>query len=194
VTHVPPCAEPARQPAAVKASIRALGAIALAGLFFAPATAAKAITITGPAEAIKPYSFTLDDYEVFLLGVDSVETKQTCTVSGKLWECWAAAQRQLATILSEGDVTCDSKVVAAAPKRMIALCTVNGEDIGQRYVGAGFGVTIPAETTRYEDAQATARDAHAGLWQGTFSPPSIWRSLPIRPQSTRPEFTGAPID
>jgi endonuclease YncB( thermonuclease family) len=190
VAHKSLSAEPARR----ALTLRALGTVAFATLLCASATEARAISISGPAEAVKPYSFTLGEYEVFLLGVDSVETKQTCTISGKLWECWAAAQRQLETILSEGEVTCDSKVVADAPKRMIALCTVNGEDIGERYVGAGFGVTIPAETTRYEDAQAAAREAHTGLWQGTFSPPAVWRSLPIRPQSGRPDFTGAPID
>jgi endonuclease YncB( thermonuclease family) len=166
----------------------------LAAVLCAAATAAHAVTITGPAQAIKPYAFAVGDYQVFLLGVDSVESKQTCTVTGRLWECWAAAQRQLDTILSEGDVSCDSLVVSDAPRRMIALCTVNGEDIGQRFVASGFGVTIPAETTRYEDAQAEARNAHAGLWQGTFSPPSVWRSLPIRPQSERPDFTGPPVD
>jgi endonuclease YncB( thermonuclease family) len=173
---------------------RELGAFVLAGGLWAFATVAYAITITGPAEAVKPYSFTVGEYQVFLLGVDSVESKQTCTVSGRVWECWAAAQRQLETILSEGDVTCDSLVVAEAPKRMIALCTVNGEDIGQRLVASGFGITIPDETKRYEDAQAQARSARAGLWQGTFSPPSVWRSLPIRPQSERPDFARAPVD
>lgn len=157
-------------------------------------TAARAVTITGSAEAIKPYSFTLDDYHVFLLGVDSVETKQTCTVGGRTWDCWAAAQRQLDMILSEGDVTCESVVVADSPKRMIALCTVNGEDIGERFVRAGFGVTIPDETARYEDAQAEAKNSHAGLWQGTFSPPAAWRSLPIRPQSERPDYRLPPKD
>lgn len=172
----------------------ALGAIVIAGALCASVGVAGAVTVSGPAAATKPYSFTVGDYEVYLLGVDSVESKQTCTVSGKTWECWAAAQRQLDTILSEGEVTCDSFVVADAPKRMIALCTVNGEDVGQRFVAAGFGLTIPAETTRYEEAQAAARSARTGLWQGTFSPPSVWRSLPIRPQSGRPEFARAPVD
>lgn len=194
MNHIPPPARLVRRHGARAAWTRALGAIVLTGALCASATAAYAITITGPAEAIKPYSFTVQDYQVFLLGVDSVEAKQSCTVSGKIWECWAAAQRQLETILSEGDVTCDSLVVADAPRRMIALCTVNGEDIGRRFVGAGFGITIPAETARYEDVQAEARSARAGLWQGTFSPPSIWRSLPIRPQSARPDFALGPID
>ena len=194
MSHILPSTRFARRHLARSARFRALGAVALACALCVSATAARAITITGPAEVIKPYSFTLEDYQVFLLGVDSVESKQACTISGKTWECWAAAQRQLETILSEGTVTCDSLVVADAPMRMIASCTVNGEDVGRRFVGAGFGITIPAETARYEDVQAEARSARAGLWQGTFSPPAIWRSLPIRPQSMRPGFARGPVD
>ncbi len=157
-------------------------------------TLAQATTISGQAEVLTPYSFKLQDYEVFLLGVDSVEVKQTCTVSGKIWECWAAAQRQLETMLSEGEVTCESMLEQHSPKRMIALCTVNGEDVGQRLVASGFGLALPKETSRYNDAQTDARVAGIGLWQGTFTNPSAWRSLAIRAQSNRPQFTGKPID
>jgi endonuclease YncB( thermonuclease family) len=156
--------------------------------------AGHAETITGEAQVTKPYSFTLGDYGVFLLGVDSVEAKQSCSVSGRNWECWAAAQRQLETILSEGDVTCESVVEDRMPKRMIALCTVNGQDVGQRLVESGFGLALPNETTRYNDAQTDARVAGVGLWQGTFTAPSTWRELPIHLQSDRPDFTGAPVD
>lgn len=169
------------------------GAIVLPAALLFPA-AAQAVTVSGMAEVTKPYTFTLGDYEVFLLGVDSVEIKQTCNVAGRIWDCWAAAQRQLETILSEGEVTCESVIEASSPKRMIALCTVSGQDVGQRFVESGFGLTVPAETTRYNDAQTDARIAGVGLWQGTFTNPSVWRDLPIRPQSGRPEFSGPPVD
>lgn len=171
---------------------RIAGPIALAAAL-APACAAAA-TISGQAEVTKPYSFTLGGYEVFLLGVDSVEVKQTCHVSGRVWECWAAAQRQLETILSEGEVSCESVIEDPSRKRMIARCTVNGEDVGERFVASGFGLGLANETLRYSDAQADARVAGIGLWQGTFTMPSLWRELPIHPQSDRPEFTGPPVD
>jgi endonuclease YncB( thermonuclease family) len=170
-------------------------AAAIAGLLAlsAPA-AAHAETISGRAEVVKPYSFKLGDYEVFLLGVDSVEVKQTCTAKGRIWDCWAAAQRQLQTILSAGEVTCESVVEANSPKRMIASCTLDGQDVGLQFVASGFGLALPNETSRYTDAQADARIAGVGLWQGTFTTPSAWRNLPIRPQSDRPAFNGPPIN
>jgi endonuclease YncB( thermonuclease family) len=173
---------------------QAAGVLVLAVALLASVAVAQAETISGPAEVTKPYSFTLGDYEVFLLGVDSVEAKQTCTVKGRIWECWAAAQRQLQTILSGGDVTCESIVEDISPKRMIALCTLNGQDIGLQFVESGFGLALPEETTRYIDTQADARLAGIGLWQGTFTTPSIWRNLPIRPKSNRPSFDGQPIN
>lgn len=171
----------------------AAGGLVLATALLA-AQPSLAVTVTGTAEVTKPYSFTLDGYDVFLLGVDSVEIKQTCTVSGRVWECWAAAQRQLETILSEGDVTCESVVEENSPKRMIARCAVNGLDVGRSMIESGFGLALPDETSRYKDAQADARVARTGLWQGTFTAPSVWRELPIRPQSDRPRFSGPPLD
>ncbi len=158
------------------------GPAVLAAALLAPAGAAAA-TITGHAEVTKPYSFTLGDYDVFLLGVDSVEVKQTCTVSGRVWECWAAAQRQLETILSEGEVACESVVEDPSRKRMIALCTLNGEDVGQRFVASGFGLSLAEETSRYSDCpggragrrhRAVAGDVHdAVAMAGTANPSAI---------------------
>jgi endonuclease YncB( thermonuclease family) len=181
--------------AAIRGSARRFGWIAgLAALTLLVPGTAGAMTITGQAAVTKPYSFSLEGYDVYLLGVDSVEAKQGCTVSGRVWECWAAAQRQLETILSEGEVSCESVVDVPSPNRMIALCTLNGEDVGQRFVASGFGLALPKETTRYGDAQADARVSGIGLWQGVFTQPSVWRELPIHLQSDRPEFTGPPVD
>jgi endonuclease YncB( thermonuclease family) len=146
------------------------------------------VTIAGEAIVSRPYAFQLEGYEVYLLGVDSVEVGQSCTVGRDSWECWAAAQRQLETILSEGEVSCEAVVGPDADARMIAVCLVNGEDVGERFVRSGFGITIPGETDRYEALQAEARASGIGLWQGVFTPPAVWRALPMRPPSLRPRF------
>lgn len=167
---------------------------ALIGLAFAVAVLASGaafatpFTTTGAANVIKPYAFELNGYQVYLLGVDSVEVGQPCTIDRQNWDCWAAAQRQLETILSEGPVTCIAVVGPGDDLKMIASCSINGADVGERFVQSGFGVTIPAETDRYEEAQAQARADHVGLWQGQFTPPAVWRGVPMRPSSGRPRF------
>lgn len=145
-------------------------------------------TITGPVVVDRPYSFMVGDYRIYLLGVDSVEIGQSCTIDRRDWDCWAAAQRQLETILVEGDVLCEPVVGPDADLFVIATCTVNGADVGELFVASGFAVTIPAETDRYEAIQAAAREAGIGLWQAQFAPPSVWRALPMRPPSGRPRF------
>jgi endonuclease YncB( thermonuclease family) len=160
---------------------------ALAMLLALPSLA-HAVTVTGTAEVIKPYAFQLEGYIVYLFGVDSMEQGQTCRIDNQTWECWAAAVRELETIVSEGEVTCESVTEPNAEQRMIAMCTVNGEDIGERFVRSGFGLTIPTETTQYDEAQAEARDAGLGLWQSLFTPPAVWRALPMRPKSDRPPY------
>jgi endonuclease YncB( thermonuclease family) len=169
----------------------------LAALLFAMvwASAAEAVTATGVAQAVKPYAFSLEGYTVYLVGVDSVEQGQTCTIDRRTWDCWAAAMRQLDTILSEGVVTCESVVGPDARQQIIAFCTVNGEDVGERFVRSGFGLSLVRETSRYEDVQAEAQSARRGLWQGEFAPPMVWRALPLRPPSMRPRFLATgPVD
>ncbi len=167
------------------AAVRPLAVLLM--LAAAPALA-HATTITGMAHVTKPYSFQLGDYRVYLLGVNSVELNQTCRIGNEQWECWAAAQRALETIVSEGEVTCETVTEPDSIGRVIATCTLNGEDIGERFISTGFGLAIPAETTQYDDAQAEARAAGIGLWQGDFDPPAVWRMLPMRPNSDRPHY------
>jgi endonuclease YncB( thermonuclease family) len=95
----------------------------------------------------------------------------------------------LESILVEGEVACEPIVGPDADLVVIASCTVGGLDVGELFVASGFAVTIPAETDRYEELQAEARAAGIGLWQGQFTPPAIWRALPMRPPSGRPRFT-----
>jgi endonuclease YncB( thermonuclease family) len=165
-----------------------IGLAFIAALLIPAAASATPFTTAGVANVIKPYAFELNGYQVYLLGVDSVEVGQPCRIDRQNWDCWAAAQRQLETILSEGEVTCEAVVGPTEDLKMIALCTTGGEDIGERFVRSGFGVTIPAETERYEEVQAEARANRIGLWQGQFTPPAVWRGAPMRPSSGRPRF------
>ena len=168
--------------------MRLASMILSAPLVSVPTAHAAETALTGEIVVDKPYSFLLGAHRVYLFGVDSVETGQTCTIDRQSWDCWAAAQRQLETILSEGEVNCIPTTQPDIELRVIAVCSVNGEDVGERFVRSGFAITIPAETDRYEATQTDARDRAVGLWQGLFTPPSVWRALPMRPKSGRPAF------
>ena len=150
-------------------------------------SSAFALTITGVAEVLDSDVLRVGEYRVYLLGVESIEQRQICTVRGQSWECWPPAVRMLQTIVSEGDITCEVVSGPDLVDQVIARCSVNGEDVASRYVRAGFAITIPTETEDYEDELIAAQDEGIGLWQGTFTPPSIWRVI-NRVPSNRPTF------
>ncbi|MGD9739167.1 MAG: thermonuclease family protein [Bauldia sp.] len=156
---------------------------------------AGALTITGPGTALNAYSFSVDGYEVYLLGVDSVERTQGCEIDRRDWDCGIAAIRHLEEVLYEGPVTCETVFGPDGENRVVAICTLYGDDLGGRLIAEGFAVAMPNETTRYAALETEARAAGVGLWQGRFTPPAIFRSRPMAPQSTRPAFyPPVPID
>ncbi len=150
-------------------------AIATLATVLAFTPAALALTLTGNAEVIGSDILRLEGYRVYLLGVESMDAGQACAIRGQEWECYPAAVRALQTIVSEGPVTCN---VVSGPDvllQVIAVCMVNGTDIGERLVGAGFGLVVSGETDAYQNAMMAAQAVGIGLWQGTFAPPAIWR-------------------
>jgi endonuclease YncB( thermonuclease family) len=152
------------------------------------ASTAQALTLTGRGEATRSYAFNLEGYEVFVLGIDSVEERQACSIDRQPWDCWAPAIRALQQILFEGEVTCETITEPNEDNRVIATCTQFGYDLGLRMIESGYAVALRRETTRYDEAEAAAREAMIGLWQSEFAPPSIWRARPMSAPSERPDF------
>jgi endonuclease YncB( thermonuclease family) len=164
----------------------ALLAVVLAALGWA--TGAQALTLTGTGEATRSYAFMLEGYEVFVLGIDSVEERQSCSIDRQPWDCWAPAIRALQQILFEGEVTCETITEPNEDNRVIATCTQFNYDLGLRMIETGYAVALRRETTRYDEAEAAVREAMIGLWQSEFAPPSIWRARPMSTPSERPDF------
>jgi len=172
-----------------RARARRLASVAAAFLVLGAAPAS-ALTLTGIAEVIDSDLLVLDGHRVFLLGVESVEEGQVCGIGSEPWECWPAAVRALQTIAGLGEMTCE---VISGPNflsEVIALCSVNGEDVGESLVRAGFGLPILEESDAYLDEMEAARAEGIGLWQGTFYEPAVWRELYGR-FSDRPTFRPA---
>lgn len=163
-------------------------------LALASVSPALAETIAGEAEVVDSDILQIGDYQVYLLGVESVEEGQTCLIDGDPWECWPAAVRALQTIAEQGPVTCE---VISGPNfldQVIAQCFVNDEDIGEAFVRSGFGLAIPAETTIYDAVEDEAEASGVGLWQGQFYDPAAWREQ-ARIFADRPTFRpNAPED
>jgi endonuclease YncB( thermonuclease family) len=152
---------------------RILGAGLL--VLIALAAPARAEMIVGTAEVIDSDVLLLDGYRVYLFGIESLESGQVCAIGGENWECYPAAVRKLQTIVTGGEVTCEIMSGPDFLDQVIGRCTLGGEDIAEQFVRAGFALTIPEETTEYDDEMDAARQEGVGLWQGRFFLPSDWR-------------------
>jgi len=138
-------------------------------------TQAAARQVSGHGKAIDSTVIKINDQRIMLFGVDSVMRKQTCTLDGKLWQCWTAAVDDLQSLLDQGPVSCDVVGEPDIYGRLLGRCSVNGKSINEQLVEQGFAVARPSDTTDYVAAEAAAKQKKVGLWQGQFVRPSAFR-------------------
>ena len=139
------------------------------------AITAEARTITGGAKAIDSTMIEIGDQRIMLFGVDSVMRKQSCALDGKMWACWPAAMQELQSLLDRGPAACETVGDPDVYGRVLARCTVDGENVNEQFVRSGFAVARPSETKDYVAAEAEAKEKKAGLWAGQFMPPGDFR-------------------
>jgi endonuclease YncB( thermonuclease family) len=111
---------------------------------------------------------------VRLLGIDAPEMKQTCERDGVTWLCGKEARKALAEWLGDGDVDCEGDE-RDKYGRLLAHCSVDGEDIGEWMVSRGLAVAYYRFSYEYQRAEYQAKSAKAGMWAGEFQNPWDWR-------------------
>jgi endonuclease YncB( thermonuclease family) len=152
--------------------IKALLPLVMAILF---AAQVQANEITGRAAAVDSAVIEINGQRIMLFGIDSVMRKQNCTIDGKIWQCWAAAVRDLQTLIDQGPATCEVIKEPDVFGRILARCAVNGQSLNEQLVRRGYAVARPSETSDYVAAEAAAKEKRLGLWQGQFVRPSDFR-------------------
>jgi endonuclease YncB( thermonuclease family) len=140
------------------------------------ATPVEANQITGQAKVVDSTVIEINGQRIMLFGVDSVMRKQNCARDGKIWQCWAAAVRELQTLVDQGPATCETIGEPDAYGRVLARCTINGQSLNEQFVRSGYAVARPNETKDYVAAEAEAKEKKVGLWQGQFQMPSEFRT------------------
>jgi endonuclease YncB( thermonuclease family) len=124
--------------------------------------------------------------EIRLYGIDAPELAQPCTdANGKEWACGRSAQTRLKALIGRKAVDC-------APRdkdkfnRVVAICrTSSVPDLGEALVREGLAVNFGAAGKEgpYSSAEADAKSAKRGVWQGAFDLPSNWRDAHPRQQN-----------
>jgi endonuclease YncB( thermonuclease family) len=152
-----------------------IGSIAALGLFALLPEARFGLdggSLDGPVERVADGdTIEIAGQRIRLVGLDAPEWDQTCTnADGDTWSCGAAAADRMRQLVR-------GEMLSCAPEghdrygRLLAACTNGAGDIAQMLVRDGLAIA----TDRYFGAEAEAREARRGLWQGKFVTPAAWR-------------------
>src|SRR5262245_33896801 len=90
------------------------------------------------------------------------------------YPCGGEAAAYLAGLIAREPVTCTERARDRL-RRIVAVCTVEGRDIGAVMVEAGQAVAYRQYSLDYVTHEERARQAHAGMWSGSFQLPHEWR-------------------
>jgi endonuclease YncB( thermonuclease family) len=137
--------------------------------------------LTAPAALVRVVdgdTLKVGEATVRLAGLDAPERGQICQrADGTRFDCGEAAARQLAALVQRRGIACD---ITGRDRygRAIGLCRAEGLDLAEAMVASGWALAVPEGSrgqARYGLAEAQARSARQGLWEGRFQSPESWR-------------------
>lgn len=107
-----------------------------------------------------------------LHGIDAPELRQTCADG---WQAGDTARRALVSLVAAGATQCE-RVTTDRYGRTVAICRVNGEDIGAAMVRRGLAWAYTTYSWRYWPEEWLAWFDGAGVHARSCVLPSAWRA------------------
>jgi len=142
-----------------------------------------AAEIVGRASVIDGDTIEIRGQRIRLFGIDAPESSQLCTLDEKPYRCGQQSALALADKIGERTVRCEERDIDRY-KRIVAVCYVGSEDIGNWLVKQGWALAFRKYSIDYVSAEDEARVAKRGVWRGDFEMPWEWRAAhPRRPPS-----------
>ena len=148
-----------------------------AGIFFAivvPSGSAHP-DVSGRASAVDGDTIEVGGSRIRLHCIDAPESGQLCRAGGTSWRCGRQASRALADRVGGRQVHCEERD-RDRYGRIVALCRVDGQDLGAWLVSQGWALAYRRYSSAYVSGEESARATRRGLWRGEFVPPWDWRS------------------
>jgi endonuclease YncB( thermonuclease family) len=137
--------------------------------------ACSAEDLAGLARVIDGDTIAIGTRHVRLEGIDAPETDQVCIdANGDRWTCGIAARDGLLSHIAGRIVSCASRGEDRYG-RMLAICSVNGEDLNAWVVREGLALAYVQYSREYLGAEVAAREQLKGIWAGAFIAPWDWR-------------------
>ena len=141
------------------------------------ATADQGDTFTGMAQVIDSDMLEVDGQRIILFGVDAMDRNQTCTIDGKVWDCWAVGARELQILVANEPVSCTDQGIPDPFLRIYARCQVGNVDLNEALVRSGLALAFRRQSKDYVEAEKAAKKDRIGLWQAEFIAPWKWRLM-----------------
>ena len=141
------------------------------------ATADQGDTFTGMARVIDSDMLEVDGQRIILFGVDAMDRNQTCTIDGKIWDCWAVGARELQILVANEPVSCTDQGIPDPFLRIYARCQVGNVDLNEALVRSGLALAFRRQSKDYVEAEKAAKKDRIALWQAEFIAPWKWRLM-----------------
>ncbi|MER9316340.1 thermonuclease family protein [Mesorhizobium sp. M0659] len=156
--------------------MRAL-AVSFALILFSSAIPAAAQPLVGVASVIDGDTLEIHGTRIRLNGIDAPESDQLCRDAvGNKYRCGQKAALALDDFLKARRLASCIEVDRDRYKRMVAVCTAAGVDIGEWMVRQGWALDWKRYSAGfYARAQREAMAARRGIWSGSFTAPWEWR-------------------
>jgi endonuclease YncB( thermonuclease family) len=132
------------------------------------------LAVVGLAVVIDGDTLQLHGQRIRLWGIDAPESRQWCEHEGATYPCGSEATAYLAALVAHKVTQCTERT-RDRWQRVVAICTVDGVDLGAVMVEAGHAVAFVRYSRDYLPQQQRAQANRAGLWGGTFAMPWEWR-------------------
>ncbi len=132
-------------------------------------------SLNGTATVIDGDTLDVHGTRIRLHGIDAPESGQTCLdANEEPWRCGQKAALALADHIGRAPVLCEGQDHDRYG-RIIAVCTLNGKDIGAWMVRKGWAMAYLRYSDDYARDEAMAHAVGRGIWQGTVTAPWVWR-------------------
>ena len=128
----------------------------------------------GPAFVVDGDTLRVGGERVRLYGVDAPEMSQMCDAGWAKVACGQLAAQWLRSRVQGRSLRCSGLDIDRYG-RLVARCRINGADLGQSLVEAGWATAYRKYSLPYVDAEKHARMARRGIWAFSFERPEAYR-------------------
>ncbi|MFA8441502.1 thermonuclease family protein [Yoonia sp.] len=115
---------------------------------------------------------------VRLFGIDAPEMGQPCRADGREWDCGAWTRDAVRNAFEGAFARCQARDTDRYG-RVVAQCSVDGQDMGQMIVRSGLAWAYRRYSDTYDLDEKAAAIAERGLWAVEVQMPSDYRAAGV---------------